>query len=315
MRYYFAPMEGLTWYVYRNAHYAVFSGIAKYYTPFIVPSSRRDLRSREFRDIAPENNAAGIPLVPQILTNKWEDFLAGAELIKSLGYEEVNLTLGCPSGTVAAKGKGSGFLGEPEKLEDFFDHVCGTLDMKLSVKTRIGIDSPEEFPRLMEIFNKFPLELLIIHPRTQKDYYRNEPDRSVFREALRESRNPVCYNGDIFTAADMEEFSTRFPQVEDVMIGRGLAADPGLVTYLVSGKRPQKEEIRRFHDMILEGYSQILSGDRNILFRMKELWSYMASLFENSEKTGKKIKKAERLSTYKNAVDEMFRSCDLQHKK
>ena len=145
--------------------------------------------------------------------------------------------------------------------------------------------------------------------------YRNEPDRSVFREALRESRNPVCYNGDIFTAADMEEFSAQFPQVEDVMIGRGLAADPGLVTYLVSGKRPQKEEIRRFHDMILEGYSQILSGDRNILFRMKELWSYMASLFENSEKTGKKIKKAERLSTYKNAVDEMFRSCDLQHKK
>lgn len=312
MKYYFAPMEGITWYVYRNAHYAVFPGIEKYYTPFIVPSSKRDLRSREFRDIMPENNGNGIPLVPQILTNKWEDFLAAARLIKSLGYDEVNLNLGCPSGTVTAKGKGSGFLKDPKKLEEFLDQVCSALDMKLSVKTRIGVEEPEEFFRLLEVYNKFSLELLIIHPRVQKDYYKNKPNRCVFGEAMKISKNPVCYNGDIFNAADLKELISDFSEIEDVMIGRGLVADPGLVKKLLTGKPAELQEMKAFHNMVYEGYKLIMSGDRNVLFRMKELWSYMANTFQDSQKFWKKIKKAERLPAYEKAVEELFCSCPLK---
>lgn len=311
MKYYFAPMEGITWHTYRNAHYRIFSGIEKYYTPFIVPSSKKGMRSRELRDIMPENNPGGIPVVPQILTNKAEDFLETSKKLKEAGYEEVNLNLGCPSGTVVAKGKGSGFLADRKGLEDFLDTVCASLDMKFSIKTRIGKEEPEEFQKLIEIFNQYSLEMLIIHPRVQTDYYKNHPNLPVFAEALKKSKNPVCYNGDIFTADDLHKFTAEFPEVRDIMLGRGLVANPGLARELITGQTIRKEELKLFHDAVYEEYSRLLSGDRNILFRMKELWAYMIPLFKDGDKIGKKIKKAEKQSVYETVVEELFESCSL----
>ncbi|RGZ01917.1 tRNA-dihydrouridine synthase [Clostridium sp. AM58-1XD] len=311
MKYYFAPMEGITWYIYRNAHHAVFGGIDTYYTPFIVPTTKKGMRSRELNDIIPENNREGIRIVPQILTNKAEDFLSTAEKLKAFGYDEVNLNLGCPSGTVVAKGKGSGFLADPDGIDRFLDTVCSSLGMKLSVKTRIGKESPDEFGRLLEIFNRYPLEMLIVHPRVQKDYYKNYPNLCVFREALKKSRNPVCYNGDLFSEGDLNRFTSEFPEAEHVMIGRGLVRNPALVRQFISGEQLKREELKRFHDDIYEGYSSILSGDRNILFRMKELWAYMIPLFEGGEKAGKKIKKAEKRLIYEEAVKELFEHHEL----
>ncbi|HEX9061502.1 MAG TPA: tRNA-dihydrouridine synthase family protein [Clostridia bacterium] len=310
MNYYFAPMEGLTGYTYRNAHNAYFNNIDKYFSPFISANRSRSLRTKELKDILPENNQ-GLILVPQILTNNADDFICVSNKLKVIGYHEVNLNLGCPSGTVVAKGKGSGFLAKPSELDAFLYEIFCKLDMKISVKTRLGIDNPEEFYDLIKIFNKYPMEELIIHPRIQKDFYKNKPNLKIFKEALGLSTNPVCYNGDIFSIKDYEKFSSDFPEVGSVMIGRGLLSNPGLIKQIKTNIKIEKKLLQEFHNKMYEDYKRMLFGDVTILHRMKELWFYMISIFTDNEKYAKKIKKATKLHDYEEAVSRLFRERDI----
>ncbi|GLC78751.1 tRNA dihydrouridine synthase [Lacrimispora brassicae] len=311
MKYYFAPMEGITGYIYRNAHHMFFNQIDVYFTPFIVPTQNRKFTSREKKDFLPENNK-GFHVIPQILTNKGDNFIWAAKELKQYGYEVVNLNLGCPSPTVVSKGRGSGFLGEPDLLEAFFDQIFSELDMKISVKTRIGMNSPEEFGRLMEIYNKYPLEELILHPRVQKDFYKNEPNWEVVKEAVSLSKNPLCYNGNLFSVEDYKKFTTFFPSVDRVMLGRGLVANPGLAGEIKGKGNMEKGQLKAFHDEVLRGYEEIISGDRNVLFKMKEVWAYMIQMFEGGEKHGKKIRKSQHLGEYRAAVDSLFGELDFK---
>ena len=228
MRFYLAPMEGITGYIYRNAYEKFFHNIDKYFTPFIVPNKSRSLKTKELRDILPENNE-GMNIVPQILTNDFEGFIVTARKLQQLGYNEVNLNLGCPAGTVVSKNRGSGFLALREELDKFLEEIYKIEDMKISIKTRIGKDTPEEFYKLIEIYNKYPLEELIIHPRTRQDFYGNKPNLEIFKDALSLSKSPVCYNGDIFIVEDYNKLVNSFPEVDKVMLGRGVLANPGLI--------------------------------------------------------------------------------------
>ncbi|KLU71714.1 MAG: hypothetical protein RHS_2428 [Robinsoniella sp. RHS] len=310
MRYYFAPMEGITGYIYRNAHHKFYPGVDKYFTPFLVPNQNRRFSYREMQDIMPEHNNQ-IHLVPQILTNQADAFIWTALELKQLGYDEVNLNLGCPSGTVVSKRKGSGFLAFRDELDQFLDKVCSELEMKISIKTRIGKDSPKEFYELIEIFNKYHLEELIIHPRIQKDYYKNTPNLEVFGDALAISGNPVCYNGDLFTVQDYENFVEQFPDIHTIMLGRGLLMNPGLLNGIETHTVLGKVSFRQFHDTIYHGYLETISGGKNVLFKMKELWFYMGRMFTNPDKYLKKIKKSEKLTDYEIAVSNLFREQDL----
>lgn len=310
MNYYFAPMEGITGYVYRNAHKAFFNDIDKYYSPFIVANQSESFKTKELNDILPENNQ-GLTLIPQILTNQARDFIHTSKKIKYLGYHEVNLNLGCPSGTVVAKNRGSGFLAKREELDAFLYEIYSASITKISIKTRIGKEEPEEFYELIELFNKYPIEELIIHPRIQKDFYKNKPNLKIFKEALTLSKNPVCYNGDIFTAEDYQAFTADFPEVKTIMLGRGLITNPGLIHNISKHERLNIELLKNFHDNVYEGYQNTLYGDRNILFKMKEIWFYMILMFTNNAKYAKKIKKAEKLSDYNEAVTSLFREQTL----
>lgn len=310
MRYYFAPMEGITGYVYRNAHHRYFSSVDKYFTPFLTPNQNRKLSSKEKNDVDPEHNQ-GIRLVPQILTSHAGDFIWAAREMGQLGYGEVNLNLGCPSKTVVTKSKGSGFLAKPEELDRFLSEIFEKSELDISIKTRIGLDSPDEFCRLLEIYNQYPVKELIIHPRVQKDYYDNTPNLAVFHKALKDSKNPVCYNGNIFKKADYSGLMTRFPDLECLMLGRGLVANPGLAEAIGLGKMPDKGRLREFHDMVCEGYQDTISGDRNVLFRMKEFWFYLITMFRDGKQAYKKIKKAERMRDYEAAVDRIFAELDM----
>ena len=246
--------------------------------------------------------------VPQILTNSAEDFLRTAAKLKTYGYGEVNLNLGCPSRTVVTKGRGAGFLAKPEELERFLDEIFEKCPLEISVKTRLGMEDPGEFEKILAIYNRFPMKELIIHPRVQKDFYKNTPNLDVFEQALQESSSPVCYNGDIFTTADYEKFAARFPEVECIMTGRGTLADPALARKLKGGKGADKAELKKFHDRIYAGYCEEMSGDRTILYKMKELWFYLAPIFPDSRKYAKKIRKCEKCRVYEEVVEELFRN-------
>ena len=331
MKVYFAPLEGITGYIYRNAFHKAFGrGIDKYFSPFISPGVNQPLTPKELRDIHPDNNK-GLVLVPQILANNPDDFLLAAKYIKDLGYSEVNLNLGCPSGTVVAKRKGSGLLGDTDLLLRMLDKIYETTDMKISIKTRIGKDDPDEFPEILEIFNRFPVYELIIHPRIRNEFYKGTPNMEMFDYAAKNSRNPLCYNGDIVTKAQFDTMSEKYNDLTGIMIGRGFLQNPFLawdvqginVNNMEAKKgqtsKPQKETqkeskleaLKKFHDEVLERYEEYMSGDKPVLFKMKELWCYMINIFDE-EKYGKKIKKAEKLSVYKEVVRELFENCSLK---
>lgn len=311
MKYYFAPLEGVTGYIYRNAYEAFFGQIDKYFLPFISPTKNKGFTSRELNDILPEHNE-GINAVPQILTNNSEYFIGTVNEIAKFGYDEVNLNLGCPSGTVVAKHKGSGFLTQRKELDEFLEEVFSKASTKISIKTRIGKDSPEEFYELIEIFNKYPLEELIIHPRIQTDYYKNKPNMEVFKEGLALSKNPVCYNGDIFNVNKYKELTQSYPELQAVMLGRGIIANPALILQIKNSDIVDRQKIKEFHDAVYKGYRQILSGDRNVLFKMKEVWFYMIRLFAESDKYAKKIRKTDRLQEYESIVTKIFSELEIE---
>ncbi|MGL5085427.1 MAG: tRNA dihydrouridine synthase [Clostridium sp.] len=310
MKYYLAPMEGITGYIYRNAYEKYFGNIDKYFTPFIVTNQSRSLKTKELRDVLPENNDK-MNIVPQILTNDAEGFIITSRKLQQLGYNEVNLNLGCPAGTVVSKNRGSGFLAKREELDMFLEEIFKMDDMKISIKTRIGKDSPEEFSELIKIYNKYSLEELIIHPRTQKDFYGNKPNLDVFKEGLELSKSPICYNGDIFTLNDNNKLIETFPKVDKIMLGRGALANPGLINEIKENRFMEKEVLKAFHDEIFTKYIELFNEERNAIFRMKELWGYMIHMFADSKKYAKKIKKSQKLSEYNEAVLSLFSDRDL----
>ncbi len=320
MKYYLAPMEGITTYVYRNAYHKYFSPMEKYFTPYLVPHTKKNFTTRELKEIGPEHNA-GLFVVPQILSKNAEETWMTIKKLQALGYTEVNLNLGCPSKTVAAKNRGAGFLAKPEELDRYLDVVVSRAageGVAVSVKTRIGRDDRSEFSRLLEIYRRYPLAELIIHPRTQKDFYDHKPDLSAFALAAEESPFPLCYNGDIFTAADAVRIRDEFPDLPAIMMGRGVIADPGLRGKIAAlDTHPDDPEVpdtdlsvlRSFHDEIYAGYQADCSGEKPVLFKMKELWSYMKHRFPGCEKQIKRLNKAEDFESYERAVDALFSAC------
>ena len=310
MNLYFEPLEGIGGYIYRNAQADYFEKADKYYSPFLAPNQNRSISPKEYKDIAPEHNE-DITLVPQIMANNAEIFLKAAQELEQLGYKEINLNLGCPSRTVVTKYRGAGFLAKPDALEQFLEEVYSKLNIRLSLKTRLGMEDEEEFEHLLDIYNKFPVSELIIHPRVQTDYYKNTPRMESFLNALEKSKNPVVYNGDIFNKEKYQQVMKQM-DVSGVMLGRGVLANPALFGEIRGTEKLSKERLWEFHERLLADYTQEMSGERNVLFKMKELWFYLAWSFTNTEKYEKKIRKAQHLSDYRLVVKQLFFEQELR---
>lgn len=313
MELYFAPMEGVTGPQFRRAHHKYFSGVDQYYLPFISPTRDHIFTPRELRNVGPQANE-GIPVVPQLLTKSGEDFIWAAKELGKMGYREVNLNLGCPSGTVVAKGKGAGMLADPNALNEFLETIFSADlgGVAISVKTRLGLESPEEFPALAEVFARYPISLLILHPRVREDYYKVAVRKEEFEKALPQIHCPLCYNGALVNEKDCARTAEAFPMLQGLMMGQGLIADPALARKVRGGRPAGREELRAFHDELYQGYLRDFSSEKNTVFHMKELWSYFFRLFEGGEKLFKQIKKAQNGRSYESAVDQIFRTLPLR---
>ena len=303
MQFYLAPMEGLTGYVYRNAYHKYFPAADRYFTPFIT---NKKMSSRERNDILPEHNE-GMTVIPQILTNQAEDFLSLTKELREYGYDTVNLNLGCPSGTVVAKRRGSGLLAWPNTLDAFLDEIFSSCDCRISIKTRLGTTDTDEWEDLLTVYDKYPLEELIIHPRVQKDGYGNVPRLELYELAEKQSVNPLCYNGDLYTREQIRNFAERFPGTERLMFGRGFLRDPGLLYNEGKDSKDIFEKFWAFHDLVYEGYQERNMGDRNVLFKMKELWSYQVYQFSEPERLFKTFKKVQDCNEYEQMIRNLRR--------
>lgn len=311
MRCYVAPLEGITDHVYRGVHHAFFPGADKYYTPFFSPTADGHFRRGKWKDALPQNNV-GVPLVPQLLTRSPDDFLWAARVMAEEGYGEVNWNLGCPSGTVVAKSKGAAMLAHPEELDRALEAVFSQAPVAVSVKTRLGLKSPDEFPKLLEVFNRYPIHELTVHCRVREDFYKKPAQTALFPAILAHSRNPVCYNGDLLTLPQISAFTAAHPTAPAVMLGRGVIADPALIQRFQGGPAADRDTLHRFDDALYEGYCAAFGNRRNALCRMKEMWFYHICLFEGGEKLCKAIKKTTRPEEYQDLVARIFDTLPLR---
>lgn len=334
-----APMEGITTYIFRNAIAKYYGGIDRYYTPFLTASH---LKGRELRDVHPDNN--NVPeLVPQILTNDSELFILIAKQLAALGYTEVNLNLGCPSGTVVSKGRGAGFLDFPDKLDAFLCDIFSGLEteqsnMNISIKTRIGMEFLSEWEDILKVYIKYPIKDLIIHPRLRNEFYNGEVhlDSYKYAQDIFEKKNNspenapdkiktrLCYNGDI---TDIKSFTVisnklKLSKDSDIMIGRGLIADPDLGNKLRGDKDTDESHVRNveaesnidikkfslFIAEITENYIEEMSNEKQVVMKMKELWTYFAKGLNLDNKLLKEIYKQSRLADYRNVIQMVLQS-------
>ena len=306
LRYYAGPMEGITNRLYRQTHRRYFPGADKYFAPFLSPTRDFRFTPHVLEELLPELEEAA-PLVPQLLVNSAEPFLDAARELEALGFREANLNLGCPSRTVTAKRKGAGLLADPAALDRLLARVfSGIGGIRVSVKTRMGIAAPEEFAALLAVFDRYPIAELTVHARVQEDFYRRPAAPEALARYAADVAAPFCYNGDLLTQEDAARILPLFPRAEAAMLGRGLIADPALILRLRGQRAPEKSVYRAFHDELAEGYRAMGWDARAVLCHMKEIWTYMAGLFAGSEREAKRIRKANTLEAYADAVDAIF---------
>ncbi|WP_029324567.1 tRNA dihydrouridine synthase [Butyrivibrio sp. AE3004] len=323
MRTTFAPMEGITIYCYRNAHHKVFKeGIDYYYTPFLSIYKHHAIKKRDMREILPENNKdKGIRIIPQIMANEADEIIWALNDLYERGYEEVNLNMGCPVGTVVSKNKGSGMLLNPDKLHEIFSRVFDeeiTEKIKFTVKTRLGLENSHEFEDILPVLNKFPFGQVIIHPRVRKQMYQGTPDMEVFEWAYENSTNPVGYNGNIFSAGDYADIAGKFPNLSEIMIGRGLVANPALAREIKTGEHITFEELKEFMTELQNCYKDEIFADESIMHKMKEIWFYVGNLLEKEDGTDSdpyihKIRTAKNIADYRNAVRVIYNECRIRN--
>lgn len=304
MRIDLAPMEGVTGHVFRRVQARCFGRAGKYITPFLSPTQEKRLTHRERQEVLPEHNE-GLHLVPQILTARPQLFLWAAGEMAAMGYREVNLNLGCPSGTVTAKGKGSGFLARPEEMRLFLDEIFDRCPLPISIKTRVGWASPEEWEGLAALFARYPIAELTVHPRLGREMYGGVP-RWELVEGLACRPWPVCCSGDIKCPADGAALSARIPWASALMVGRGAVADPALLRRLAGGPPASADELRAFLDGLTEAYGAILPGGQALLHKLKELWAYLGRQFVGQERLLKQLRKAHSMEQYRAAADSLL---------
>ena len=296
-------MEGITFSRFRQIHHEMFPGVSEYYTPFIAPDSNGGFRAKFLRELTADYGR--VHVIPQLLVNNADAFILTADRLVELGFREINLNAGCPSGTVFSKYKGAGMLRDPASLDTLLDRIMDHAEGKgyrISVKTRMGVHSTDEFPGILEIFEKYPIKKLIVHARCRDDYYEGRADLTRFAETVSDCWVSLVYNGDITAAKDLETLRTAAPQVGSVMIGRAAVANPALFRVLQGGNQLMLRELKEFHDRLMEAWLEDGLSPVFTVERMKTLWSYMQAMFPENRREVKAIMKSHTMDSYRSAI-------------
>jgi tRNA-dihydrouridine synthase B len=302
-----APLHGVTNYILRKTFFELFGGFDAAMAPFIFSKHPIDIKNKLLKDILPENNK-GIIIIPQVLSNNPVEFLSLAQNIIDLGYNEINLNLGCPYKMVANKQRGSGLLPFPQKIDAFLEAVIPSLKISLSLKIRLGREQPGEINALIPVFNNYPLKKIIIHPRTGIQMYDGKADVDAFIAAAACIKHPVSYNGDITSLAVFNEIKAKCSFINEWMLGRGALQNPFLPSQIKGEAIPsdKAQRIRKYHDELFARYGSVLSGPGHVMDKMKEIWSYLGTSFTHSEKVIRSIYKSSSLQEYNCAVNNAF---------
>jgi tRNA-dihydrouridine synthase B len=304
-----SPLQGFTDFRFRNAFQKYFGGIDQYIAPYIRLNGKPEIKPGNERDLLPANNMS-LDLIPQIITKNADEFLLVARYVQKLGYNELNWNLGCPYPMIAKRGMGSGLLNKPEKINEILKRVCAETDIRVSVKMRLGYESPQEIFNVLPVMERYRLVNITIHPRIGRQLYRGEVDLKTFEECLGMSSHKIFFNGDITSVRSFRELKERFPSINNWMIGRGLIADPFLPA-MIKADNPVYPENRYeifnfFHDALFSSWEEALSGQKHLLMKMYSFWEFFIQSFPHSPKGLKKIRKAQSVSAYREIVKQII---------
>ena len=290
--------------IFRRAHHDFFGGVEEYTIPFIRLTGDMALTGGELREISPGENA-GVPCVPQVLTKDAEQLLWAAGMLRDLGYGTVDLNLGCPAPTVVTRGRGSAMLQDPAALRRFFDRVFPACPIRLSVKTRIGYSSPDEWEKILDVLADYPLTRVVIHPRTREEQYLGPVHPEAFAAAFERFGTRAVWNGEIKSRRDADRIARLFPGTDTVMIGRGLIRDPSLARQLSGGKNADREEVKAFYGRLFTDYLKRF-GLPVALGRMKKLFLLLSEGMPEGKKMYKEIKKSSSADRYLAASERLL---------
>ena len=289
-----APLQGVTDNVWRMAQHQVFGGVDAYYAPF-MRVEHGEVRRKDLRDVSPERNA-GITFIPQILACQPDHALMMVDALKQMGYSRIDINLGCPFPPIALHRKGSGMLAYPDLVEGLFKALATVDGVEYSVKMRLGFDRNDQWRGILPMMEIIKPVNITVHPRIGKQQYKGDLDIEQFEAMLAASSWPVIYNGNLRTVEDIEAIIQCYPNIAAVMVGSGLAANPGMFA-----PDAVPSDYRRFHDMLVEGYTEQLNGGEAQLVRhLQDIWQTF--LPGTGRKLFKAIRKSRTLEQYETAA-------------
>ena len=227
-----APMEGLLDFVLRDILTRV-GGVDRCVSEFIRITSRQ-LPPHVFYRIVPElhhggRTLAGVPVRPQLLGSDPACLADNAAVLVSLGATGIDLNFGCPAKVVNRHGGGAALLDDPERIARIVAQVRRTVPAQIAVsaKMRLGFDDDRRAEECAQAICQSGATELVVHARTKADGYRPPAYWERIADVRAVVKLPVIANGEIWTAQD----ALRCREVsgcEDLMLGRGMVANPGL---------------------------------------------------------------------------------------
>lgn len=223
-----APLQGFTDVRFRQWHHQHHGGVAEYYAPF-ARVERGRMREKERRDLLPDRNR-GVPTVPQVIAANRHELAILADTLQRMGWNRIDINMGCPFPMQVAAGHGSGILPHPDRVQDLMREVEARPEVRFSVKMRLGLRDPMECFDLLPILNDSPLMQVTLHPRLGIQQYQGQVDMQAFELFYESCNKPLVYNGDLRTVADIRKLSKNFPKLSAIMVGHGLIDNPALAS-------------------------------------------------------------------------------------
>lgn len=298
-----APVQGVTDCHWRNAQNEIFGGPDGYYGPF-MRVEHGEIRKRDLADVSPENNTVPV-FTPQILACQPKDALRMVDALAEMGYNTIDINLGCPFPPIALHHKGSGVLQYPEEVETLFKELTAVDGVTYSVKMRLGWDDATQWRNIMPLLDIINPSQVTVHPRTGRQQYKGELILDEFVAMLSECHYPIVYNGELKSLDDINRIKEQYPSITTVMIGRGLTEDPAMLC----PEKANADNYCELHNRLRDAYTEQLNGgEHQLLMKMKSLWENF--LPNAPRKSLKAIKKATSMAKYNVAVNELFYSLE-----
>lgn len=313
LKIYFAPFQGITTSTFLRVYADHFTGVDKLFMPYfskIIVGEKLPTKILASLKNQVEN---GREVVPQILSNKAGEIIWFAKNCQQMGFKELNWNLGCPHPQVADRKKGSGLLPHPEIINEILQKVCSEIEIKFSVKCRLGYYSSDELEALIPIFNRHSISELIIHARTGKQMYSGQADWDSFSHYANQINTTLVYNGDILTLEDYKNYKLHLPKIPHLMLGRGILTDPFLPARIKGLDLPTnpKAHLQKFMEDLYLGYRKDKNDQLTLLNLLKEYWAYLANLFDEPVKVLRHLKKIKSFDACEEAVTIIFKDFEL----